>query len=156
MIDLQKQQLANAQKAQDILFQDYGDPRNEAAYQSKWCVLWEVSKYHSWFPARRILINKVFKVKVDLFFRLLYQRGLWKEIKQFCGCFDARKSRTTSLLSLHYWACAIDLNCNTERLGSKITHWTPEFIQCIKDAGLYWGGLFLHTRDNMHIALLDG
>lgn len=151
-----KFQLQVAKKAQDELFAKYGDPRDQATYQAKWCVIWNVSKEFSFFPAIRIMINKDFLTKCRTFLRLVQDRGLYKEITKYCGCFEARKSRTTDLLSLHYWAAAIDLNCLIERLGQKHTNWTPAFIQCAIDAGLFWGGNFVHTKDPMHFALLNG
>lgn len=149
-------QLSIAKKAQDDLFAKYGDPRDQAKYQSKWCIIWKINQDHTWFPAIKVMINKDFKVKFQKLLRLLEARGLTGEIRKYCGCFEARNSRTTSLLSLHYWAAAIDLNCNREPLGSKTTHFTPEFIKCIYEAGLYWGGNFVHTKDPMHIALFNG
>lgn len=142
--------------AQDKLFAKYGDPRNQLAYQSKYCIIWNVSNEYTWFPQRRLLINKDFKDKLSLVFRKLTETGLYKEIRKSGGCFEPRNSRTTGLLSLHYWAAALDLNPDTERLGSKTTHWTPEFIKCFTDQSLFWGGNFHGTKDPMHFALLDG
>lgn len=149
-------QYSIAKKAQDELFEKYGDPRNQLSYQRKWCIIWNVSQDFSSLPIGKIMIHKIFKGKIYTLFRLLEAKGLLGEIKKYCGCYEPRKSRTTQLLSLHYWAAAIDLNCNLEPLGSKKTHWSPEFLKCAEQAGLFWGGGFIHTKDPMHFALLNG
>lgn len=151
--------------AQEILFQKYGDPR-DPNYQPRYCTIWEAVIDFPWLanvknsasgqPVRRILINKDFKAKLFEGFKLIEEAGLQGEIITYDGCYEARKSRTTNLLSLHYWAAATDLNAFQERLGSKITHWSPEFITHMKAAGLFWGGDFHGTKDPMHFALLDG
>lgn len=150
-----KLQLKAAKKAQDLLTAKYGDPRSPQ-YQNLFCMVWKANQDHSWLPVVNILINKDFKVIVQKFFRLLEARGLTGEVKKWCGCYDPRKSRTTNLLSLHYWAAAIDMNCNIERLGRTTTSWSKEFLACAKEAGLYWGGDFIHTKDPMHFAIYNG
>lgn len=124
-------------------------------YQNKWCVRWEIKKDFPWFPANSIFINKDFKEKLYLAFRELQQKNLHKEIKTFDGCYVDRKVRGSSLISLHSWAMAIDLNAAFEKLGQTVTHFSKEFINIITKY-VFWGGNFNGRKDPMHFALYNG
>lgn len=141
--------------AQKQLLDLYGLP--DAAYQSKYCVIWKVKNIFQWFPAAEFFVNKAFQRKLLSAFAYIEYRGIQSEIKSFNGCFQQRQVRgEPDLISLHSWACAIDMNASIEKLGQTTTHWSPEFIQCMIDAGIFWGGNFHNRKDPMHFAMLDG
>lgn len=148
--------------AQQQLLAKYGLPGE--SYQAKYCITWEIKKDFAWFPAEKIFINKDFKDKLFILFSQLQSKGLHTEIIKFDGCYNARDVRGSTKLSLHDWACAIDLNAalnpmiikpvitDAERLGK----WTQEFVDTVRASGIYFGGDFIKRSDPMHLALLDG
>lgn len=140
--------------AQKILIEKYGEP--SAAYQSKFCTIWEIQKEFNWFPAKKILINKDFKEKLQQAFAEIEKAGIQGEIKTFDGCYNDRSVRGKSSKSLHAWAAAIDLNASTEKLSQNNTHWSDKFISIMENSGVYWGGRFKNRKDNMHFSLLNG
>lgn len=140
--------------AQQDIIKKYGQPG--AAYQSKFCTLWQVQQDFPWFPAKRIFINKDFKEKLAIALKSIEQAGLQEEIITFDGCYMERKVRGSSKISLHSWGMACDFNSNQERLGQKETKWTPKFIELMKAAGLFWGGDYQTRKDNMHFSLYNG
>jgi hypothetical protein len=140
--------------AQQILLQKYGEP--DADYQAKFCTIWNIKADFEWFPASRFLVNKDFMAMLVLAFQNITNANLQGEIKTFDGCYNNRMVRGAQTTSLHAWAAAIDLNASIEARGQTTTHWTPDFLQIMKDAGIFWGGDFHTIVDNMHFAMLDG
>lgn len=131
----------------------YGEPG--ADYQAKYCELWEIQNDFSWFPAKKIEINKDFKAKLMTVFMNLEEAGLHTEIKTFDGCYNDRNVRGKDTTSLHAWSLAIDLNASRETLGQKTTNWSGRFIAIMEAAGLYWGFRW-KRHDGMHFALFNG
>lgn len=140
--------------AQQLMQQKYGEP--DAAYQAKYCMMWDVKTDFPWFPADRIFINKDFYLKLSKAFTALQNAGLHTEIKTFDGCYNERSVRGKQALSMHAWAAAIDLNANTEKLDQQVSNWSTSFITTMRNSGLFWGGDFINRKDPMHFALLDG
>jgi len=136
----------------DIIISKYGEPG--AAYQSKFCEIWEVKKEFPWFPANRIFINKDFKIKLQLAFKNLEAKKLHVEIKTFDGCYNDRAARGINVRSLHAWAMAIDINAAQNPLGGKVMFSQP-FLQCFRAAGLFCGADWTR-KDGMHFALFNG
>lgn len=140
--------------AQNEIIAKYGEPGSE--YRAKYCEMWEVQEDFPWFPARRIFINKDFRLRLMLAFTAMQAENLQHEIVTFDGCYVERQVRGSSLISLHSWAMAMDLNAHTEQLGQLQTHFSQEFIACMTGAGLFWGGNFHARKDPMHFALFNG
>lgn len=140
--------------ANDLMNQKYGQPG--AKYQAAFCMIWNVQQDFPWFPAKQIFINKDFKAKLFKAFTALEAAGLHTEIKTFDGCYNDRAVRGKSALSMHAWAAAIDLNASTEKLGQVQTNWSEDFLQTMRNAGIFWGGDFINRKDPMHFALVDG
>jgi hypothetical protein len=132
----------------------YGLP--DAAYQSKYCMLWNVQQDFPWFPAKKIFINKEFQLKLTKAFYNLEKTGIHIEIKSFDGCYNERAVRGASVLSLHAYAMAMDLNAESEKLGQEQTNFSGQFIAIMKAAGLFWGGDYLRRKDPMHFGLYNG
>jgi D-alanyl-D-alanine carboxypeptidase len=140
--------------ANDFMNQKYGAPTK--VYQNTQCIVWEVKKDFNWFVADRIFINKDFKAKLFKAFTALEKAGLHTEIKTYDGCYNERSVRGKSALSLHAWAAAIDLNASLEKLGQQQTNWSEDFVQAMRNAGIFWGGDFINRKDPMHFALVNG
>ena len=81
----------------------------------------------------------------------LIQRKRDHELKTFDGCFNIRKKRGLTSMSLHSWGVAIDVNAAWNGLGKPSTL-TPEFVKCFTDAGFEWGGNWTRT-DPMHFEI---
>lgn len=78
-------------------------------------------------------------------------RRLSDQIKTWDGCFNIRRKRGATSMSLHSWGIAIDINAAWNRFGQKPTM-SKELVQCFKDAGFDWGGDW-SIPDGMHFQL---
>jgi hypothetical protein len=84
-------------------------------------------------------------------FTNLIDRNFVKELKTFDGCFNVRKKRGLTTMSLHSWGIAIDVNAAWNGL-----HKTPQlsavFVKCFTDAVFDWGVTWTR-KDGMHFQL---
>jgi hypothetical protein len=97
------------------------------------------------FYCHKLLVSVFQKV-----FEEIVLSGLTDEIKTFEGCFNIRKIRGSSTnMSLHSWAIAIDLNYKGNELGNAKPEMDPRVIAVFEKYGFYWGGKF-KRRDGMH------
>ena len=141
--------------AQEILMARYGDPRG-ANFQSQNLVNWKIKDDFSWFPRNKVFIHKDFRTRLMDAFKALELTNLHKEIKTFDGCFNIRFVRgSKSVLSLHSWACAMDLNAGDNPLGSA-GKWSEGFINTMESSGVFCGQHFHGRKDPMHFALVNG
>lgn len=154
--------------AQASLLSKYGIP--DAAYQMKFCEVWEVTKDFPELsavinsltkqPLKRALVNRDFKAKLFKAFTMLRAAGLLGEIKTWDGALNQREVRGKNSTSTHAWAASVDLNAEIEKMTEsrgRTTKWSKEFIKIMLDAGLFWGGNFKPPRfDPMHFALFNG
>ena len=142
-------------KAQRELYRLYGDPR-EKGWGNKWMVIWHIKKQFKWFPAERVFIHKEFRAKLTAAFAILEAGGLHQEIKSFDGCYNVRMVRgTETILSVHSWGCAIDLNAAQNPLGGE-SDWSYDFINVMEHCGIYCGARWPGRPDAMHFALVNG
>ena len=87
------------------------------------------------------------------------------ELKTWDGCWNLRPIRgyekkyqqlmntgseelAIRYLSIHSWACAIDVNASENALGKK-PKLSNGFVKCFTDAGFEWGGNW-KRQDGMH------
>ena len=85
----------------------YGEPSDS----NPWLILWDVpTELEIGVIPKRIYCNKDLVKPLENAFRNLIQRGYVKELKTWDGCFNIRKKRGLSSMSLHSWAIAIDVN----------------------------------------------
>lgn len=82
----------------------------------------------------------------------LISTGCANEIKTFDGCFNIRKMRNASAMSLHSWGIAIDLNAFENQMFTK-GKFSKKFIDCFKSSGFDWGGDWEKRTDPMHFQL---
>jgi len=125
----------------------YGDPEREAAM-----VVWDVpAELEIGVIPKKLYCNKDMVKPLEQAFRNLITRGFVKELKTWDGCFNIRKKRGATSLSLHSWGVAIDLNAAWNGFGKPPTL-SAGFVKCFTDAGFDWGGAW-GKPDGMHFQL---
>ena len=125
----------------------YGDPTLE-----KSMVVWDVpANLEVGVIPKKLYCNKDMVAPLSQAFKNLIDTGKVAELKTFDGCFNIRKKRGLSSMSLHSWGIAIDVNAAWNQLNM-----TPAlsagFVKCFTDAGFEWGGTW-SRKDGMHMQL---
>jgi hypothetical protein len=125
----------------------YGDPTLEHNM-----VVWDVpANLEVGVIPKKLYCNKDMITPLSQSFKNLIDTGFVKELKTFDGCFNIRKKRGLSSMSLHSWGIAIDVNAAWNQLNM-----TPRlssgFVKCFTDAGFEWGGTW-QRKDGMHFQL---
>lgn len=129
----------------------WGDP-TIAANEAKYMTLWDVpTELEIGVIPKRIYCNKAMIAPLTAAFTNLIQRGFVSELKTWDGCFNIRKKRGLSSMSLHSWGIAIDVNAAWNGLGKEPTL-SKGFVKCFTDAGFDWGGIW-QRKDGMHFQL---
>jgi hypothetical protein len=132
--------------SQDCL-NKYGKPENQNNM-----VIWSVpSTIHIKTVPQKIYCNKDMLVPLSKAFFNLIEQGIQDELKTWDGCFNIRKKRGLTSMSLHSWGIAIDVNAAWNGLNMKPTL-SPKFVKCFTDAGFEWGGNW-QRLDGMHFQL---
>jgi hypothetical protein len=142
-------------EAQLILFTRYGDPR-ETGWDNKWLNNWHVKAMFEWFPVSDMLIHKHFRPLLEKAFRLLEMKDLHREIKTFDGCFGIRgMGNNETVLSVHSWGAAIDLNAMDNPIGSQGL-WGNAFIDAMEQCDVFCGQNWTGRKDPKHFAMVNG
>jgi hypothetical protein len=110
---------------------------------------------------KRIYCNKDLVEPLKKAFQELIRTGYVNELKTWDGCFNIRKKRGLSSMSLHSWGIAIDVNQADNQLGKTYaqlksegkTPFSEEFLQCFRNAGFDCGGDWKNRPDRMHFQL---
>lgn len=125
-----------------------------AAEKENNMILWDVptSLEYSAIP-RKIYCNQTLVRPLERALQAIRDRGLTKEIKTWDGCFNIRKKKGGTSLSLHAWGVAIDLNAAWNGFRKEPTM-KKELVQCFTDFNWEWGGHW-NTKDGMHFQLKD-
>jgi hypothetical protein len=127
---------------------DPADPKNEGKYM----VLWDVpTELEIGIIPKRLYCNRLMIAPLTAAFKNLIDRGFVSELKTFDGCFNVRRKRGLTSMSLHSWGIAIDVNAAWNGLG-KIPTLSSGFVKCFTDAGFVWGGTWKRL-DGMHFEL---
>lgn len=133
----------------------FGDPLS-AGWQGANLAFCEVAPILKAFPLKKGSTVRGFychRLLVPIFqavFEEICLAGLADEVKTFDGCFNIRKIRGSSTnMSLHSWAIAIDLNYKGNELGNPKPEMDSRLIEAFKKYGFYWGGNF-KRKDGMH------
>ena len=125
----------------------YGDPSAQ-----KFMTLWDVpAELEIGVIPKRIYCNGDMVAPLTQAFKNLIDRGFVSELKTWDGCFNIRKKRGLSSMSLHSWGIAIDVNAFENGLG-KEPKLSAGFVKCFTDAGFDWGGVW-KRKDGMHFQL---
>lgn len=100
---------------------------------------------------KRIYCNKDLVEPLKKAFQELIRTGYVNELKTWDGCFNIRKKRGLSSMSLHSWGIAIDVNAFENGLG-QVPKLSAGFVKCFTDNGFDWGGVWTR-KDGMHFQL---
>ena len=126
----------------------YGEPSQSNPNM----ILWDVPTHlEIGVIPKRIYCNKDLVKPLEAAFKALIDTGRVTELKTWDGCFNIRKKRGLSSMSLHSWGIAIDVNAFENGLG-KQPKLSPEFVKCFTDNGFIWGGTW-RRLDGMHFEL---
>jgi hypothetical protein len=125
----------------------YGDPNKQSAL-----VVWDVpTNLEIGVIPKKIYCNKDMVGPLSKALQALITTGHVKELKTWDGCFNIRKKRGLTAMSLHSWGIAIDVNAFENGLNM-----TPKlssgFVKCFTDNGFEWGGTWTR-KDGMHFQL---
>jgi len=135
----------------------YGDPTKESGM-----TLWDVPKeLEIGVLPKRLYCNKDMILPLTKAFKNLISTGCVKELKTWDGCFNIRKKRGLTSMSLHSWGCAVDLNASDNVLGKSYSElvklgkkpFSEEFLNCFRLAGFDAGGDWTTRPDRMHFQL---
>lgn len=130
-----------------MCFAKYGDPEKQ-----KNMVIWDVpTNLEIGVIPKKIYCNRDMVAPLQKAFENLINTGRVKELKTWDGCFNIRKKRGLSSMSLHSWGIAVDVNAFENGLG-KEPKLTKAFVKCFTDAGFNWGGVW-GRKDGMHFEL---
>jgi hypothetical protein len=99
----------------------YGDPSIDTIkWERKNMVVWQVpsfiTEYIECLP-KKMYVHYTFQDTLHDWFEHLLSNGLYKEIKTYDGCWNVRKKRGLSTLSIHAFGMAVDLNASHNPLG---------------------------------------
>lgn len=126
----------------------YGEP----SASNPCMVLWDVPKeLEIGLIPKKIYCNKDMVKPLGIAFKNLIDTGHVNELKTYDGCFNIRKKRGLSSMSLHSWGVAVDFNAFENGLG-KEPKLSAGFVKCFVDAGFDWGGIW-RRKDGMHFQL---
>ena len=130
-----------------MCFAKYGNPEKQ-----KNMVIWDVPTHlEIGVIPKKIYCNRDMVAPLQKAFENLINTGRVKELKTWDGCFNIRKKRGLSSMSLHSWGIAVDVNAFENGLG-KEPKLTKAFVKCFTDAGFNWGGVW-GRKDGMHFEL---
>jgi hypothetical protein len=129
----------------------WGDPTivtNELKYMTVWDV---PAHLEIGVIPKKLYCNKLIVAPLIQAFTNLIDRKVVNELKTWDGCFNVRRKRGLTSMSLHSWGVAIDVNAAWNGLGKNPTL-SKEFVKCFTDAGFDWGGTWTR-KDGMHFQL---
>jgi D-alanyl-D-alanine carboxypeptidase len=127
----------------------WGDP---SVNEGKFMVLWDVpTNLEVGTIPKKIYCNRAMIEPLTHAFNNIISRGLVRQLKTWDGCYNLRKKRGATSMSLHSWGIAIDINAAWNPFGKK-GNISPELVKCFTDAGFDWGGAW-SKPDFMHFQL---
>lgn len=130
----------------------WGDPTTTED-EGKYMVMWDIpAELEVGVIPKRLYCNKALIGPLTQAIKNLITTGCIKELKTWDGCFNIRKKRALSSMSLHSWGIAIDVNAAWNQLNQTPTL-SAKFVKCFTDAGFNWGGNFKGRVDGMHFQL---
>jgi hypothetical protein len=127
------------------------------ANEAKWCMIVVVPPEIEWvniasgLRANHVYCNRDIAPLLTKALANVVERGLEDQLKTFDGCLMIRDVRgEPGKPSCHSYACAIDINAATNKLGTP-GDMSPELAVCFTDAGFTHGRTF-HRQDPMHFS----
>lgn len=126
----------------------YGTPSDGNPHMTMWDVPGDLE---IGVIPKRLFCNRDLVEPLSKAFRNLISTGHVSELKTWDGCFNVRKKRGGSTMSLHSWGVAVDVNAFSNCFGCHPTL-SPGFVKCFTDVGFDWGGVW-SKPDGMHFQL---
>lgn len=115
-------------------------------------VIWDVPAHlEIGVIPKRIYCNKDLIGPLTAAFTALISTGKVSELKTWDGCFNIRKKRGLTTMSLHSWGIAVDMNAFENGLN-QTPKFSAAFVKCFTDNGFDWGGTWTR-KDGMHFQL---
>jgi hypothetical protein len=112
---------------------------------------WDLSKY-----VRNLYCHKKLADIFPAVFADIAQKGLQDRIRTFGGCFNYRPKRNGSKISTHSWAIAIDLNPDSNQMGTD-GDMDRGIVEIFQGYGFTWGGDWSGSnKDPMHFQFCNG
>jgi hypothetical protein len=125
----------------------YGDPTLERSL-----VVWDIpTNLEVGVIPKKLYCNRDLISPLSKALQALISTGKVSELKTWDGCFNIRRKRGLTSMSLHSWGIAIDVNAAWNGLNKTPTL-TPGFVKCFTDNGFDWGGTW-QRKDGMHFQL---
>lgn len=126
----------------------YGTPSDSNPHM----IMWDVPRYlEVGVIPKTLFCNKDLVIPLTKAIQDLIRTGCIRQLKTWDGCFNIRKKRGGSSMSLHSWGVAIDVNAYANCFGCKPTL-SAQFVKCFTDNGFDWGGTW-RKPDGMHFQL---
>ena len=146
------------------LIKTFGDPSvNTLTWERNNMIVFQIPSYilvHVDCLPTKIYCHKKFKDVLNNWFMALIKERLHDEIRTYDGCWNVRKKRGLSTLSIHAFGMAIDLNASHNPLGltrqqcinkglkpftQKFIDVSSEFVDC--------GAKWVSRPDGMHFQI---
>jgi hypothetical protein len=125
-------------------------------------ILWDVpTELEIGVIPKRIYCNKDLVAPLAAAFKALISTGCVNELKTWDGCFNIRKMRGLTSMSLHSWGLAVDMNSWANPLGLNrqqiiakgLTPFSEKFLDCFRENGFDCGADWKSRPDFMHMQL---
>lgn len=112
---------------------------------------WDTSKH-----VTSIYCHKLVAPVFEAVFSEISARDMAHTIKTYGGCYNYRAKRNGVKPSTHSWGIAIDLNPNTNAMGTT-GDMDPTLVDLFKTYGFVWGGVWAgRSKDPMHFQYCSG
>jgi hypothetical protein len=113
----------------------------------------------AWDTSKSVTGIRCHKLLAPLFaevFQQIVAQGLQKTVKTYGGCYQFRPKRNGFKPSTHSWGIAIDLNPNTNAMGTA-GDMDPQLVALFEGLGFVWGGRWAGKgKDPMHFQFCTG
>ena len=113
----------------------------------------------SWDTGKNATSIRCHKLIAPLFeqvFGKIAASGLQHSVKTYGGCYNYRPKRNGVKPSTHSWGIAIDLNPNTNAMGTT-GDMDPRLVDLFEGFGFVWGGRWAgRSKDPMHFQYCSG
>lgn len=113
----------------------------------------------SWDKTKKVKRLYCHKELIDIFedlFANIERKRLKGKIISYGGCFNYRTKRSSGKLSTHSWGIAIDLNTETNRMGTA-GDMDQRLVELFGQFGFVWGGDWTGKyKDPMHFQFCRG
>ncbi len=105
---------------------------------------------------KRILCHKKLSGLFSDVFEKIERAGMKKYVQTFGGCYNFRTKRTSGKPSTHCWGIALDLNPDSNQMGS-VGDMHPGIVEIFRHFGFKWGGDWPgRSKDPMHFQFCTG